>query len=343
MYPEGSAAAGNGGVVRPSESADRETHPLDVEQGRKTTTGGSSRYRGWKLRDIDVGHVFKSQHYGTMFFAILSLITLAVVHWTATPRFRPYFSYDASISYIAQKDSVTAAAAVLVPLASLLLSLFIYEFIIYRKRNLEITNACSTTLHFFLDAVYCFIFALTFTEISKFAVGSFRPGFLQACNPKSVGLGNGPVDYQLASPVGLTVADCTTDLLDTRKGFPSGHASTSTVVCTYAIIYLIWAGYFRGGDAAFLGLDKKSGVVTGFRGRHRIWRELGHGVYLMWILLHFAFIWGVGLSRYNDNKHTLIQVFGGWFLGVFIACISATRACALHKYIFIHDLQETAF
>ena len=34
-----------------------------------------------------------------------------------------------------------------------------------------------------------------------------------------------------------------------------------------------------------------------------MFRELGHGTYLFWILLQLAFTWGVGVSRFNDNKH----------------------------------------
>ena len=44
-------------------------------------------------------------------------------------------------------------------------------------------------------------------------------------------------------------------------------------------------------------------VHTGWRGGHRLLRELGHGTYLFWILLQLAFTWGVGVSRFNDNKH----------------------------------------
>ena len=42
---------------------------------------------------------------------------------------------------------------------------------------------------------------------------------------------------------------------------------------------------------------------TGWRGKHRALRELGHGAYLFWILLQLAFTWGVGVSRFIDNKH----------------------------------------
>ena len=65
------------------------------------------------------------------------------------------------------------------------------------------------------------------------------------------------------------------------------------------MVYLIWAGYFRAGNSSFMGLQRQ----TGWRGGHRLLRELGHGTYLFWILLQLAFTWGVGVSRFNDNKH----------------------------------------
>ena len=65
------------------------------------------------------------------------------------------------------------------------------------------------------------------------------------------------------------------------------------------VVYLLWAGYFRAGDSSFMGLQRQ----TGWRGGHRLLRELGHGTYLFWILLQLAFTWGVGVSRFNDNKH----------------------------------------
>ena len=74
------------------------------------------------------------------------------------------------------------------------------------------------------------------------------------------------------------------------------HADPHDVV---QVVYLIWAGYFRAGDSSFMGLD----WVTGWRGGNRVLCELCHGTYLFWILLQLAFTWGVGVSRFNDNKH----------------------------------------
>ena len=96
------------------------------------------------------------------------------------------------------------------------------------------------------------------------------------------------------------------------------------------------AGYIRGGDAAFLGLDKK----TGWRGGRRYLREMGHGLYLMWILLNFTFVWAVGVSRFTDNKHNISDILGGWILGFAFALVYASRSTCLHKYVVMHNVHE---
>ena len=85
-----------------------------------------------------------------------------------------------------------------------------------------------------------------------------------------------------------------------------------------------------------MGLDKK----TGWRGGHRLLRELGHGLYLMWMLLNFTFMWAVGVSRFTDNKHNISDVLGGWLLGFGFALIYATRSSCLHKYVVMHNVRH---
>lgn len=102
-----------------------------------------------------------------------------------------------------------------------------------------------------------------------------------------------------------------------------------------AVTVVAVVGYIRGGDAAFMGLDKK----TGWRGGRRLLRELGHGMYLMWMLLNFTFVWAVGVSRFTDNKHNISDIEGGWLLGFAFAIIYAARGTCLHKYVIMHDVR----
>ncbi|KAL3150399.1 hypothetical protein ABBQ32_000237 [Trebouxia sp. C0010 RCD-2024] len=295
-----------------------------------TERQGTAASGSWRPRDIDWKFCFRAQHYGTPFFALFIILALAVIHWTAKPRSRPFFLYDASISYTSGGDTVPAAAAVLVPFVLLCISLFAFEFCIYRVENWHITNAVATSMHFLVDAICAFATVECFTEATKMSAGRLRPDFFQQCKP------NADWDSGLAQ-LGVTAnAYCTTGDIDGRKSFCSGHASTSAVIIGYNICYLIWAGYIRGGDAAFMGLDKR----TGWRGGRRYLRELGHGLYLMWMLLNFTFMWAVGVSRFTDNKHNISDILGGWLLGLAFAMIYATRSTCLHKYAVIHNVHE---
>ncbi|KAL3141624.1 hypothetical protein ABBQ32_004861 [Trebouxia sp. C0010 RCD-2024] len=290
---------------------------------------GSATTGSWKVRDIHWGFVFRAQHYGTLFFTLFIVIALASLHWRGKPRNRGYFLYDPSISYQSAGNTVPSAVAILVPFASLIISLCAYEFWVYKLENWHITNAVATVLHFLLDSLCAFVTVETFSEATKIAAGRLRPDFFQQCKP-DVDWTSGPV--QLGQQL---TSQCTANYSDGRRSFVSSHASTSAVLVGYNIVYLIWAGYIRGGDAAFMGLDKR----TGWRGGHRLLRELGHGVYLLWILLNFTFVWAVGVSRFTDNKHNISDIEGGWLLGFAFALIYATRSACLHKYVIMHGVR----
>ena len=205
-----------------------------------TERRGTAASGSWRIRDIDWGFCFRAQHYGTAFFALIIIIALGIIHWTSEPRHRPFFLYDASISYISGGDTVPAAAAVLVSFALLIISLISYEFFVYRLENWHITNALSTTMHFLLDCICAFATVECFTESTKMAAGRLRPDFFQQCEP-NVDWTNGAVSLGVASTVACTSAY----EKDGRKSFCSGHSSTSSAIAGYNICYLIWAGETR--------------------------------------------------------------------------------------------------
>lgn len=200
---------------------------------------GSATTGSWKVRDIHWRFVFRSQHYGTLFFTIFIVIALAALHWRGRPRNRPYFLYDASISYESFGNTVPSAVAILVPFASLFISLGVYEFWVYKLENWHITNAVATFLHFVLDSLCAFVTVETFSEATKIAAGRLRPDFFQQCKPDA-NWTSGPV--QLGEQLSVR---CTADYSDGRRSFVSSHASTSAVLIGYNIVYLIWAGISR--------------------------------------------------------------------------------------------------
>ena len=197
---------------------------------------GSATTGSWKIRDIHWRFVFRAQHYGTLFFTLFIVIALGALHWRARPRSRPFFLYDASVSYESFGNTVPSAVAVLVPFASLFLSLAVYEFWVYKLENWHITNAVATFLHFLLDSLCAFITVETFSEATKVAAGRLRPDFFQQCKP-DINWTSGAV--QLGQQMSVR---CTADYKDGRRSFVSSHASTSAVLIGYNIVYLIWAG-----------------------------------------------------------------------------------------------------
>ena len=197
---------------------------------------GSASSGSWRVRDINWSFAFRAQHYGTAFFSLFILIALALVHYLGQPKRRPFFLYDASISYVSGGDTVPAAVAVLIPFASLFISLCCYELWVYKLENWHITNAVATIMHFMLDSVCAFVTVECFTESTKLAAGRLRPDFFQQCQPDA--------DWT-SGPALLGVqqsTQCTSDNFDGRKSFCSGHASSSSVLIGYNIVYLLWAG-----------------------------------------------------------------------------------------------------
>lgn len=239
-------AAANLRFERPS-NVNSEAYTTNTRFGRQsleasmslthTERRGTAAISSWRLKDIDWKFCFRAQHYGTAFFAFFIIVALGIIHWTTHPAHRPFFLYDASISYVSSHgDTVPAAAAVLCPFASLLISLVSYEFFIYRYENWHITNAVATSMHFLLDCICAFATVECFTETTKMCAGRLRPDFFQSCQP-SVDWTSGVAMLGQAQN-----AHCTTNNIDGRKSFCSGHASTSAVIVGYNMVYLVWAG-----------------------------------------------------------------------------------------------------
>lgn len=82
------------------------------------------------------------------------------------------------------------------------------------------TMAVAFFIHFVLQGIYCYLFALLIAQITNFIVGYPRPEFLSRCQPASTNFptsfSNGP-----AQPVVCTNTN-TNYVLDGLKSFPSG-------------------------------------------------------------------------------------------------------------------------
>ncbi|XP_060601613.1 phospholipid phosphatase 1-like, partial [Ruditapes philippinarum] len=156
------------------------------------------------------------------------------------------------------------------------------------------------TIGAFLFATTCTLFL---TETMKLFGGRLRPHFVSLCKPdfSKINCSHGYIMIQTDV--------CTSDvtkrkLLDSRKSFPSGHASLSTFGAIYLLIFLqlrfTWTKKIR----IFLPLI-----------------QLG-------ILCAAIF---VCISRVNDNKHHFSDVIAGAILGTVIALLSLKYVSCIRK------------
>ena len=162
------------------------------------------------------------------------------------------------------------------PAQMLAITVVVGELVYSRRQHKSITDAVATVLHFLLDGVQSFVFGLVWTVITKFvagaplmlnsstrcscliadqrknlpaccATGGLRPDFLSRCRPANAALGS-PATLQYGEHPD-DAYPCTNPnnglVLDGYKAFPSGHASTSFNLTTYASAYLIWCWHMR--------------------------------------------------------------------------------------------------
>lgn len=280
----------------------------------------------WGWKNVRWGFVLKSQLWASALLTIGPLIGLILCHYSFTPTLRPYFVYDATISYALKKDTIPSWVSVVIPLILLIISLLVGEFLLFKPMHRDITNAVSTSVHFFLDAVLALIVTLFMTELSKLVVGRLRPDFIERCQPATL---NGPI---VLNPGHLNpnLPPCTaglSQLNDGHKSFPSGHASSSAVLGVYNAGYFLWAIYFRHRTSVFTRVSKNTGFIG------VLIKDLGQAFALYWCLFQICLSWGIGMTRYMDNKHNISDVIGGWLLGALIAIIFVLRAIPTHKYV----------
>ena len=110
--------------------------------------------------------------------------------------------------------------------------------------------------------------------------GKPRPNYLTVCNPDtSIFSATTPIAEQFIRP-----SDCDSDedIDDFLRSFPSGHASSATVLAIFGMLYLNWTLYFRNGHRA--AAEQLPGGS-----RHLLW-DLGHGFMTAWNVGMFSFV-----------------------------------------------------
>lgn len=144
--------------------------------------------------------------------------------------------------------TVPAWASIFIPLLMGIVTLVIGELYYSAYQHHNITDALAVILYFLLDLAQAVGANMLLTEATKVAVGRYRPDFLARCEPENPG-----PDFLLQygnNTVGNPAYDCLGDnsedtIEDGRKSFPSGHASFSFTISTYAAGYMIWCWNLR--------------------------------------------------------------------------------------------------
>lgn len=267
------------------------------------------------------------------------------------PRIRPIRAWDATLSYPATtKDTVPGWVCLVVcasggvphmphylhidciytlypctltldllaqvPLAMLILSVILGELLAsYRNRGARLPGAYFLhTLHFFLQGIYAYVFAMMVCEAIKDAVGMPRPQFLSRCQPTAATSLFPPA---LTSNALTSTVECTNTnksyMADARRSFPSGHSTSNAVMSSYLLCYL-------------LSLQARPYAARAFSMLQQVLGDLMQGVGLLWMLVVFAWPWFVACTRIIDNMHATADVTAGLFLGGSVGLVFGGRA-----------------
>eukprot|EP00877_Chromochloris_zofingiensis_P006003 jgi/Chrzof1/1656/Cz10g16040.t1 len=163
------------------------------------------------------------------------------------------------------------------------------------------------------------------TELFKNLCGRLRPDYLSRCKPNVANFGNVTLQYG-QSPVVTCTTDDMVGLHDGQQAFPSGHSSSAYAVGWYASYYMVWCISLRTGRVLDKHLYATAGVVR------RIGMELVSLFMLLVLLFQLSWAWGVGVSRFRDNRHAASDIIGGFVLALTFTAAFLVRAVGLHEF-----------
>lgn len=115
-----------------------------------------------------------------------------------------------------------------------------------------------------------------------------------------------------------------------------------TCACRYGAFYLLWCLVCRPGWTTAVYGSEPSAQARGLIKAHRLstcsglTRRLGMDlltVLLMLVLLfQIAWAWGVGVSRFRDNRHNVSDIVAGFMLALTFTPVFLARTIAVHSF-----------
>jgi membrane-associated phospholipid phosphatase len=186
------------------------------------------------------------------------------------------------------------------------------------------------------------------TEFMKVFCGRPRPDYLSRCVPKvplttAANAGALLDDLVLSAGKGPVVpVECTgldrAAIIESRKSFPSGHSSSASSVGLWGAMYVLYSLRRVGGRGG--GTVPSSSSSPSSRLIPRFLRELAGSLSLLLMLFFLAWPWGVGATRFVDNRHHPSDIVGGILLGAFMTLPFFLRFAAVSNAWDARDAKE---
>ncbi|KIZ05403.1 hypothetical protein MNEG_2554 [Monoraphidium neglectum] len=278
----------------------------------------------------DARTVLAQQDWALLILIFVCAVGIGICEFKA-PVQRPVFLYDATISYANKPNTIEDYWAPLIPAIVFVFSLALVECYLFRKSKVATAAAF---LRFFMAGWAALMVVGFLTELFKIICGRLRPDFLDRCKPAvapgevsaifdAVGTG----DTWGTNPRVTCTADDDKFLRDGRVSFPSGHSSTAYVVGWFGCFYLIWGTSVRSDHQMSRRLYRPHDSAL-----RRVGKELLSCLLLVLQLFQLSYPWGVGVSRFRDNRHNASDIVAGFMLGVTFAPALLWRAIGQHDY-----------
>lgn len=275
----------------------------------------------------DARAVLAQQDWALMVIIVICAVGIGIMEFK-DPVQRPVFLYDATISYENKPNTIDDFLAPLIPGIVFIMSLCIVEIYLFRRGRVATAAAF---LRFFMACFASLLVVGFFTELFKLICGRLRPDFLDRCKPK-LPFADALKAMNQNDEWGNSISPLCSNkderaLRDGRVSFPSGHSSTAYVVGWFGCFYLLWGVSVR----ADMQMHKKL-YKPGDGFWKRLSKEIISTLLLVLMLFQLGYPWGVGVSRFRDNRHNASDIIAGFMLGITFAGAFLLRAIGQHEW-----------
>jgi membrane-associated phospholipid phosphatase len=231
---------------------------------------------------------------------------------------RKFVVSDSTIAYVHNEDTIAFWLAPLIPAVVFIAHMAYWEL---TKTHLPLGHRISSIFRFFTSCLAALAVVGFHTELFKTLCGRLRPDFLDRCYDTDGNVAEG------------TETKCLQNgrEYDGRKSFPSGHSSCTLAISMFAAYYVLWCLHFRVGKLGNKGYHNKM-YMDGSSCAKRLLMEFLSFLDLLLMLFQLAWAWGVGISRFRDNRHHPSDIIGGFVLAMTFTPLFLLRTISQQAY-----------